>query len=132
MVPVHDCGWLRFHTALGRVDAHCRFHVACKLDRKVRKATLGLSAAWLSRGAAVPTREAHNALKIVLSLDTAFEERQAARDELRALGDNDRCIEACLDMEKAERGGETAEPQAVHIIASDDQVIAAIAESLGV
>ena len=124
-------GWLRFNMATGDVDAHCAFHgPGCKLYRKAKKATMGLSMAWLQRGRGRASRDAHAKDKILLSLETAFDERQAARDSLIGLSHIDPLISAIVELETSERGGECAEPAAVHISASKFTIYEALAEDM--
>ena len=88
-------GWLRWHRELGKLDSHCRFHgKACKMDRSLSKAPIGLLCAWLSRGCACGTKVedgqadskgVHDALKAELSAAHSKIEREAFRFEFANL-----------------------------------------------
>ena len=78
-------GWLNINAVQGRCDAHCRYHSKCKLDRNLKRKSLGLSLAWLAYGAEdKQQKEIHLMAKEILSDDSSYEQRLAARNEFVA------------------------------------------------
>ena len=75
-------GWLNINAVQGRCDAHCGYHSKCKLDRNLKRKSLGLSLAWLAYGAEdKQQKEIHLMAKEILSDKSSYEQRLAARNE---------------------------------------------------
>ena len=110
-------GWLRFNASLGRIDAHCAVHAKCKMDRSAAKGTLGLSLAWLQRGADRPCRDLHTLDKIACSVEAAQSEREAARDAFTATAATDKVAEVVIRLEERCRRGDRSEPAKIHFVA---------------
>ena len=63
-------GWFHFSAELGRLDAHCGQHSGgCKMDRTLKKGTIGLSMAWLSH--VCESKDQHDGAKVLLSFESA-------------------------------------------------------------
>ena len=109
-------GWIRFSATNMRGDAHCPGHddgVHCKLDRRLKFGTLGLSYLWLRRGAGCTSAAEHSMLKEVLSYGEAMPNRQEMRDEMVALSAADPLIAELLQLEAQARDGATHEPESL-------------------
>lgn len=94
-------GWLRWNSAAGKCDAHCRYHDKCKMDRSVRNATVGLSMAWLENGAQPGGKYLHQVAKEIISSEDSFDQRVEARRQFEALAATNEAAQAVLDMEAA-------------------------------
>ena len=106
-------GWLRFNPALGRLDGHCEFHgPLCKMDRRLRKGTVGLTLAWLAAGSEGDKAQ-HVVLKATLSGAAGLEARAGSRAAFAEAAAADPEARAILEAEKAERGGQEFEPPEV-------------------
>ena len=119
-------GWVRWHAEAGKIDGHCKYHGGgCKLDRRAHRGCLGLTLAWLNRGALSSRhdRDEHVKDKLRLSLEQCFDERQAARDHLTM--QTDPLCGELAECEASHRDGERSEPTSVFIVASEDDIIEA-------
>ena len=112
VVELAGDGWIRFSATTMRADAHCPGHddgVHCKMDRRLKFGTLGLSYLWLRRGADCASAAEHSMLKEVLSFSEVMPNRQEMRDELVALSEADPLIAELLQLEAQARDGSTDE-----------------------
>lgn len=109
-------GWLRFNSSLGRLDAHCRSHPGCKMDRSLKKGPIGLCMAWLSHRSG--DKAEHDTAKVTLSAACSFAERQEGRQAFRALAaDRGSVFQEALDRESEMRSGQAEEPDSLTIVA---------------
>ena len=114
-VALHG-SWVRYSASLGRADAHCRIHCdgprECKLDRKLAKGTLGLTAAWLKCGHNMCFDE-QQMMKEVLSGEDMYAERCAERQALETLAESDAQINELVELEATVRDQARDEPQSI-------------------
>ena len=90
-------------------------NVKCKMDRKCRQGSLGLSMSWLQLHLDNPDMDivAHNSQKETLSSGDCYDVRVAGRERLRQLAEANGPGSGhaeILRLESLEREGDTTEP----------------------
>ena len=105
-------GWLRFSKNIGRLDGHCKRHgIGCKMDRTLRRGTLGLTLAWLADTVA-DTKEDHDMFKVFLSAAEGFDRRESARARFVSAASGG-LAQTILDCERELREGAADEPRSL-------------------
>ena len=113
-MAIGDQGWLRWNPQHSKCDAHCRLHESCKMDRKVKRSTIGLSMAWLAACRRPGGIEGHQLAKEIISAEGSYDERVVGRLALVTLAETDADTRAIIDMEAAAVGQfPVLEPQSI-------------------
>ena len=109
-------GWLRYSHALGRLDSHCSRHTGgCKMDRQLKKGTIGLSMAWLAAHAS--NKDEHDTLNVALSDTGSIQDRNSGRSRFAALAaQREGLFRSVLDREAELRGGRVDEPTHIPVV----------------
>ena len=102
-------GWVRYSQEKGRLDSHCRYHDGCKMDRTLRKGSIGLALAWLQAGQG-GDKAFHVTAKETLSSAEGFEARSAARADFRERAAASPLIADIVQCESNLRDGDQTEP----------------------
>ena len=75
-VPEVESGWLLFNATLAhpRLDAHCKWHRGCKVDRVLSNSSIDLHVVWLSCGEGVGKTQ-HEQMKAEFSGEGGLDTR---------------------------------------------------------
>ena len=122
---------MRFNREQGRLDGHCGHHgQQCKMDRRLRKGTVGLVLAWVA-ASGDGDRAHHVELKSSLSSAAGFERRAARRAAFQAAAVDDAEVRAILEAEEAERGGDDLGPPSIQCPANFQELARALSSQVG-